>query len=520
MTGPDPYSVRALWRHYRACRRNKRNTKNALAFEVDAEASLLALQSELRAHTYRPRRSICFITQGPKPREVFAADFRDRVVHHLLVALQEPVFERLFIHDSYACRKGKGTLAASDRLMDFLRRATANGRRPAWAVHLDVASFFPSIHKETLFAILAARTPGPELQWLTRTVLFHDPTTSYSFQSRDRRAPGPGNAGYPVPSRKSLFGKGNERGLPIGNLTSQFWANVYMNELDQFVKREVGCRYYIRYVDDLVLLANDPGALVAARGRIQEFLRERLGLELRADGGEVQPVARGIDFVGWKTWWDRRLPRRRTLRNLEDRLGAFARAAVRSSTVGPGLRIDLHDDESLVRVERLRAVLASYSGHLRHGNAWGNWAGAWSRRPWLSALFERRGWRIEERWPQRRLAPSRSFRDQYRRLVRRAGERCLVFCQVGRFVEFRGPQRVPAQRALGLRTAHLARAGYALSVGFPMRLRHRYEARALGSGFAVALVPEMGRLWSGRLARRTVRVLVPGLASFDVNGIC
>jgi len=180
--GPELYSFRALWRHYRNCRRNKRNTFNALAFEVDAEAKLLALQEDLRAHSYRPGRSICFITDGPKPREVFAADFRDRVVHHLLVSHQERVFEPLFIHDSYACRKDKGTLAASDRLMRFLRQVTANGRRPAWALKLDVASFFPSIHKETLGEILAAKIRHPQLLWLTRTLPVGVPS--------DRRGPG------------------------------------------------------------------------------------------------------------------------------------------------------------------------------------------------------------------------------------------------------------------------------------------------------------------------------------------
>jgi len=166
--GPDLYSFRALWRQYRNCRRNKRNTFNALAFEVDAEAKLLVLQQELRPHSYRPGRSICFITAGPKPREVFAADFRDRVVHHLLVAYQERIFEPLFIHDSYACRRGKGTFAASDRLMAFLRRVTANGRRGAWALKLDVASFFPSIHKATLYEILARQINDPEIRWLTQ----------------------------------------------------------------------------------------------------------------------------------------------------------------------------------------------------------------------------------------------------------------------------------------------------------------------------------------------------------------
>jgi len=176
-----------LWRHYRECRRHKRTTLNALAFEVNAEANLLALQQELRTHTYRPGRSICFITEAPKPREVFAADFRDRVVHDLLVSHQERVFEPCFIHGSYACRKGKGTLAASDGLMRFLRQVTANGRRQAWALKLDVANFFPSIHKATLYEIIARHIQHPELLWLTRTLLFHDPTTNYLFQRRNRR---------------------------------------------------------------------------------------------------------------------------------------------------------------------------------------------------------------------------------------------------------------------------------------------------------------------------------------------
>jgi retron-type reverse transcriptase len=200
---PDLYSFENLWQAYRACRRNKRNTRNALHFEVDAEASLIQLQQDLRDHTYTPGRSICFVTDGPKPREVFAADFRDRVVHHLLVPHLERVFEPMFIHDSYACRVGKGTLAASDRLMHFLGRITANGRRPAWALHLDVASFFPSIHKPTLFELIARRVRNPELRWLTHTILFHDPTTDYHFQSRGRHVPPPGRRGYPVPAVKS-----------------------------------------------------------------------------------------------------------------------------------------------------------------------------------------------------------------------------------------------------------------------------------------------------------------------------
>ena len=126
--------------------------------------------------------------------------------------------------------------------MTFLRQATANGRRPAWALKLDVASFFAAIHKDTLYALITARVVDPELRWLTRTILFHDPTEDYRFRSLGGRVPGPASPAYPVALAKSLFGAGNARGLPIGNLTSQFWANVYLDALDQFVKRRLRCR--------------------------------------------------------------------------------------------------------------------------------------------------------------------------------------------------------------------------------------------------------------------------------------
>lgn len=509
MIGPDLYSFLALWRHYRQCRRNKRNTANALAFEVNAEAHLLALQQELRAHTYRPGRSICFITDGPKPREVFAADFRDRVAHHLLVSHQERVFERSFIHDSYACRKGKGTLVASDRLMSFLGRVTANGQRLAWALKLDVKNFFPSIHKETLFAIIARMIRHPELLWLTRTLLFHDPTTDYRFQSRRRHAYGPGTPYYPVPPHKSLFGKRNELGLPIGNLTSQFWGNVYLNELDQFVKRTLKCRYYVRYVDDMILLAEDRGTLVQWREAIAEFLREQLKLELRPELTEPLAAGKGIDFVGWKTWWNRRLPRRRTLGSLRARVEGFERSAVRTVWDGLARHIDLTRQHKANSVERLRSVLASYSGHLRHGATLREWEEIWDGYPWLAGLFARQGWLFDERWPRRYGARAQCFQSQYWRLTRDANSDSLVFFQVGRFIEFYGSQRLLAMQALKLRSAALPRGGYAFRAGFPTRLADLYALRAIRQGLTVVEVRQVSEPLTGRITRVAYALLLP-----------
>jgi RNA-directed DNA polymerase len=491
--GPDLdlYSFRALWRHYRQCRRNKRNTINALAFEVNAEANLLALQEELRAHTYKPGRSICFITDGPKPREVFAADFRDRVVHHLLVSHQERVFEPIFIHDSYACRKDKGTLAASDRLMTFLRRVTTNGKRAAWALKLDVASFFPSIDKAVLCAILTRKIKHPELVWLTRTLLFHDPTTNYRFQSRRSYVGGPKDPNYPIPAHKSLFGKNNEQGLPIGNLTSQFWGNVYMNELDQFIKRELKCHYYLRYVDDMVLLATNGDVLAEWCEAIQQFLREQLKLSLRPEMLTPVLVRRGIEFVGWKTWWNHRLPRRRTVGNLKTKLDRFERAAVRTVLGGLAQRIDLRRQDEDGSAGKLYSMLASYAGHLKHGAALRAWERIWAKRAWLGALLEQRGWSFAERWSRRGMNRARSFRSQYWPLACHAGNDSLVFCQVGRFVEFYGPQRLLAARALGLRSVALPRAGYAFTAGFPTRLSGLYVAEAIRRGMIVVEVRQI-----------------------------
>jgi len=496
----DLYSFEALWRSWRRCRRNKRSTGSALRFELDAEASLLALGQELREHTYRPGRSICFVTDGPKPREVFAADFRDRIVHHLLVAHLEPLFERRFIHDSFACRTGKGTLAASDRLTTFLRRITANGKRRAYALKLDVASFFPSIDKATLCSILDSAIRHPELRWLVRTILFHDPTLDYRFKprgprgERPRARAAPESGRYSVPERKSLFGKGNQRGLAVGNLTSQFWANVYLNELDQFVKRTLRVPFYVRYVDDLVLLSEDPRQLEAWHVEIERFLAERLQLSLRPDRARPCLVSCGVDFVGWRTWWGHRIPRRRTLAALDARLAGFARAAVRRSRDGKSVRVDLGAPApaaaarpvgEATAAERLAAVLASYSGHLRHGASFRAWDRIMTRRPWLDALFERRGFAIAARFSRLRIERAQSFRRRYWEAIRGAGLRCLVFYPVGCFVEFRGPQRPLAEQILGLRTGRVRRGGYAYACGFPRRSASRFRVRALRAGVAV-----------------------------------
>jgi RNA-directed DNA polymerase len=506
------YTFENLWRAYRECRRTKRATLNALAFEIDAERGLLELQDTLLSHRYRPGTSICFVTDGPKPREVFAADFRDRIVHHLLVREVEPLFERRFIHDSWACRRGRGVLAASDRLTGFLRQATANRAQPAWALKLDVANFFPSIHRATLYDILCRVVGNPELRWLTATLLFHDPTTDYVFHPGPRRVPPPGDRRYPVEARKSLFAGDGCRGLPIGNLTSQFWANVYLNEVDQFVKRRLRVRWYLRYVDDLVLLARDPEQLRAWRDAIRSFVDQRLRLHLRTDGDEPTAVARGVDFVGWRTWASHRVPRRRTLAALDERIRQCDRSLRRKRSAGEFDVLDLTRTMTgrpgvaatqVLVTQRLSSTLACYSGHLRHGSAWRAWTAMWKCHRWLEVLCRHDGWDCRLRWDLRDRAYSSLWR-QYSRIAGAAGPKTLVFCPVGAFVEFRGPYLAQACEVLGLARLRLPRGVWAFGAGFPVRVLAAKLVCATAAGWSVALVRQGP--WRGQRACRARHV--------------
>ena len=169
------FSFENLHRQYLRCRRNKRNTANALRFEVRQEHELLALREALEARTYASR-SVCFFTTRPKLREVFAADFRDRIVHHLLVDELEKVWEPIFIHDSYACRRGKGVHRGVARLRQFIRQVTANGTQRAWYLQLDIRNYFLSIDKDLLYALIARKTRDEDVLWLARVLIFHDCT--------------------------------------------------------------------------------------------------------------------------------------------------------------------------------------------------------------------------------------------------------------------------------------------------------------------------------------------------------
>lgn len=311
MSGPSadstvaPYPFRDLVQAYYDCRRSKRNSASALAFEANLERNLSQLHSDLIAGTYRPGRSICFVVTRPKPREVWAADFRDRIVHHLLYNCIGASIEATFIADSCACIPGRGTLYAAKRLESKIRSATQNWARPAHYLKLDLANFFVSIDKQILASQLEARIREPWWRALALQVLWHDPREDFEVRS-------PRHLFNKVPQHKRLTAQPARLGLPIGNLSSQFFANVYLDALDKFVKHQLRCRHYVRYVDDFVLLHESPQQLNAWLAEINAFL-PTLGARLNPSKTILQPVDRGVDFVGHviKPW--RRTTRPRSM---------------------------------------------------------------------------------------------------------------------------------------------------------------------------------------------------------------
>lgn len=264
----------------RQARRGKRHQAHVARFELERERELLRLQEELRGGTYRPRPYRSFWVREPKRRLISAAPYRDRVVHHALINVIGPIFERNFVFDSYANRTGKGTHRAADRYQEFARRF-------AYVLQCDIVKFFPSIDHAILKRLLRSRIRDKRVLWLCDTIIdASNPQEHVAewFSGDDLFSP---------------FER--RRGLPIGNLTSQFWANIYLHGLDNFVKRGLRRRGYVRYVDDFLVFGDDKRELAEVRDGITAFL-ERLRLRLHADRAMVRPTSRPTRFLGYRCW--------------------------------------------------------------------------------------------------------------------------------------------------------------------------------------------------------------------------
>lgn len=364
------FTLPRLFKAYISCRERKRKTINALKFELAWESKLLRLQKKLQNHTYQPGRSICFVITYPKLREIFAADFHDRIIHHLLINEIEPYFERRFIFDSFACRKKKGCHTAIFRLKKFINQVSKNKTRNAFYLQLDIKSFFSNINKDILFTILEREINKSfpvniqkEILWLTRTIIFHDPTQNYYRKGKKELF-------NQIPADKTLFKTPKNKGLPIGNLTSQFFANVYLNELDQFVKRKLKVKFYLRYVDDLVLLSESQEQLKQWRKEIEYFLKDNLRLELHPRKDKSGSIYEGIDFVGYVVKPNYVLSRKRVVSNLKTKLHYFNQGLLLVSDNQKQRALPLSRQPTKKEIKQMTAMVNSYYGHFKHATCY------------------------------------------------------------------------------------------------------------------------------------------------------
>lgn len=317
------FTFQNLYHAYTDCRKRKSAKFYHLKFAENLEEKLLDLERQLQNRTYKPGRSIAFVIQKPKTREIFAADFADRVVHHLLFNYLSPIFERTFIYDSWACRKGKGTHRAMLRLKKFANQIEKEGRRNGvscpYYLKMDIKSFFASIDQRILYDLIQRKVKNEEILWLAKVIIFHDCAHDIAPKIQSRPS-----LFDKLPPEKSLFTAERGKGLPIGNLTSQFFANVYLDELDRFVKHELKAKYYLRYVDDFLILDESEEKLEEYRVKIIEFVADKLALKVHPDKHFIKPVGSGIDFVGYFVRSDYVLIRKRVAGEWQWRMSGIA----------------------------------------------------------------------------------------------------------------------------------------------------------------------------------------------------
>lgn len=297
-TGKNEITLEDVFEAYFECRKNKRRTVNALAFEADFETRLVELWRDINSGAYQPGKSIAFIVTAPVQREVFAADFRDRIVHHLIIRKLNPLFEAGFIEDSYSCREGKGTQYGIGRVSSFVKECSKNYTQDCYILKMDIQSFFMSIDKGILFKYLKEfilnKYFGDDKELiieLVHKVIFNSPEKNCHIKGRRSDWEG-------LPPSKSLFTVKKNKGLPIGNLTSQVFANFYLNFFDQYVKEECGIEYYGRYVDDFVIVHPDKKYLLKLKENLKVYIQAKLQLILHPRKVYLQHYSKGVKFIG------------------------------------------------------------------------------------------------------------------------------------------------------------------------------------------------------------------------------
>lgn len=347
-----------LHQAYLDARRHKRNKSYQLRFEAQMDVNLEELCRQLWTRTYSPLPSCCFVITDPKRREVFAAQFRDRIVHHLYYNYTHEMLERTFIQDTYSCIRQRGTHYGIRRLEQHIRCESHNYTQPCYVLKMDISGYFMHICRQRLYDITIQRLTKMAshriskyaaetwrqrvdmdfVKYLTHLIVMLDP-----IESCCRR--GSLFDWYGLPPEKSLMNSPEGCGLPIGNLTSQLFSNVYLNEFDQYMKRQLHCHRYGRYVDDFYVVSTDRNWLRSLQQPITKFLESQLGLTVNDNKTTIRDVRYGIEFLGAYL-----KPRRRYVSNT---------ALQRIRTKVPSLRVQENG-------ELLRSRLNSFLGILSH----------------------------------------------------------------------------------------------------------------------------------------------------------
>lgn len=279
-----------LYRAYEKARKSKSNKWYVKEFENNLQNNLLQLEAELITQNYKPEKMKVFVISDPKTRVISASVFRDRVVHHAIYSIINPIFEKSFIYDSYASIKNKGTHKALKRFDYFKRKASKNGTKPCFVLKADIKHYFDTVDHEVLMKILSRKIKDEKvLNLLDKIIKNHN----------------------------------NAKGMPIGNLTSQMFANIYLNELDKFVKHKLKAKFYIRYLDDFVILHDNKEILQTWKNEIDGFLARKLKLKLHPDKSKIYPLYSGVNFLGFRVFYCHKLLKKSNISRIKYRIRDF-----------------------------------------------------------------------------------------------------------------------------------------------------------------------------------------------------
>jgi len=293
---------KGILKAYNEAKKGKTELHYVINFTKNLKENILNLQKELKEQTYKPEKLISFMIKDPKLRKISKSAFRDRIVHHALVQVIEPIFDQIFIYDSYANRIGKGTGLALKRFDLFLRKLTNNGTNlcsknnnfiKGYALKADIRKYFENVVQDILLELVERKIKDKQALWLIKQIL----------DNFDAEIKG--------------------KGMPLGNLTSQFFANIYLNELDKFIKHKIKVKYYLRYVDDFIILERSKEKLELYKQEINYFLINKLKLELHLDKSKIIPLSSGIPFVGFRIFHHYKILRKNAIRRISFRLNEW-----------------------------------------------------------------------------------------------------------------------------------------------------------------------------------------------------